>query len=181
MKVKQLLISIACVSVLGSAVTAFAAGRPETVGPPETAGRPEGVGRPETAGECAANGGEHPAKPGKVRIAHCGCNFDGTDLVWKHISVSTNALGHLKHQRFDDSDPDPVGCLALNTAGEEVEILHKRDAADCRLVEEGNENNIGTGVGLVDCPQNPFPEVGTSCSVDGPQVIPEPEPEPDPV
>jgi hypothetical protein len=172
MKAKKIFVSVFFVSMLASTVSVFAAGSPDTTG------RPEGAGPPEGAGECAANGGDNPRKPGKVRIAHCGCNSDGTDLVWKHIRVSTKAVGHLKHQRFDDIDPNPIGCVATNTAGEEVEILHKRSAADCRLVEDGNDKNIGTGIGLGECPQDPFPETGTSCSVDGSQAIPEPEPEP---
>jgi hypothetical protein len=166
MEIKQLLAIITCLGVLGWTATSNAAGRPETAGPPEH------------AGACSANADERPEKPGKVLIAHCGCNEEGTDLVWKHIKVSTKALGHLKHKRFDDSDPRPVGCIALNSAGGEVELLHKQETDDCRLVEEGNNNIIGTGVGLPDCAINPAPELGGSCSIEGPQVVPEPEPEP---
>jgi len=34
---------------------------------------------------------------GKSTILHCGCNDDGTALIYKEISVSSKARGHLNH------------------------------------------------------------------------------------
>ena len=107
-----------------------------------------------------------PAKPQKVRIAHCGCNDDGTDLVWKHIRVSTRAKGHLNHAAWSDQRPKMVGCL---NADENEENLLRRAAGDCRLSDE--QYNIEKGDGLPDC-VNPDaevqefdPVVGDSCAL----------------
>ena len=107
-----------------------------------------------------------PAKPQKVRIAHCGCNSDGTDLVWKHIKVSTNAKGHLNHLAWSEERPKDVGCL---NADESEENLLQRAAGDCRL--SGEEYNIKKGDGLPDCvdpeaeEQQFDPIVGDSCAL----------------
>ena len=37
------------------------------------------------------------AKKGKTPIAHCGCNDDNNDLIWKELDVSANAIGHKNH------------------------------------------------------------------------------------
>jgi hypothetical protein len=33
----------------------------------------------------------------KTSILHCGCNIDGTDMVYKEISVSKKSKGHRNH------------------------------------------------------------------------------------
>jgi hypothetical protein len=164
MEIKQLLAIITCLGVLGWTATSNAAGRPENAGPPEN------------AGACSSNADERPKKPGKVLIAHCGCNTDGTDLVWKQIRVSTRAQGHLKHVPFSDINSQEVGCSALDMAGEPVEISHKRNVSDCVMPDEGN--NIGAVGGLETCGEDIYSLLGQSCSLDGPQEIPESEPEP---
>ena len=107
-----------------------------------------------------------PEKPQKVRIAHCACNDDGTDLVWKHIRVSTRAKGHLNHSAWSEERPKMVGCL---NADETEENLLRRAAGDCRL--SGEQYNIEKGDGLPDC-VNPDaevqqfdPVVGDSCAL----------------
>lgn len=107
-----------------------------------------------------------PPKPEKVRIAHCGCNDDGTDLVWKHVRVSTRAKGHLNHAAWSEERPKMVGCL---NADESEENLLRRAAGDCRL--SGEEYNIEKGDGLPDCvdpeaeEQQFDPVVGDSCGL----------------
>ena len=162
--------------VLGICGVACAIASTSSLGQPGERGRPDHAGPPDFVGSCdvpAKDGSEGP--PGKVLIAHCGCNEEGTDLVLKHITVSTNAKGHLRHKRYDDLDPRETGCEAIDTEGSTVEILHKRAADDCRLVVDDNDNNIGSGVGLADCAIEPAPAIGESCSIDGPQEIPVPE------
>jgi len=56
----------------------------------------ENAGKPSPRAAEKANNGSAKAKvkseqskaPPKVRIAHCGCNYDGSGLEWKHIRVS---------------------------------------------------------------------------------------------
>jgi hypothetical protein len=111
----------------------------------------------EHSGNAGKKAGGHP----KVRIAHCGCNYDRSGLEWKHIRVSTKAKGHLRH--IVDSE---VSCI--NNLDEEV--FYTRGFDDCRISDEPS-NNIG---GLARCddpgdledPDNlvdTVPEVGTNC------------------
>ena len=115
---------------------------------------------------------EKPEKPEKVRIAHCGCNADGSDLVWKHIQVSTRAIGHLKHLASTEERPKQVGCL---NAEETAETLRLRAAGDCRLVEEGNTGEIRKGDRVMpDCAipsEGLNPMIGASC---GAEVVAQP-------
>jgi hypothetical protein len=155
--------------VLLATTLAFGAGglqakekRPEDAGPPEHAC---GIGPGEKEEK------EKPEKPVKVRIMHCGCNEDGTDLVWKQIRVSSRAIGHLKHQPYSEVNERMVSCIANNSV-EEVEIEHK-PGGDCVLPEE--EANIGREGGLPTCSQEVLDALGMSCSVDGEQEVPEPE------
>ena len=92
--------------------------------------------------------------------------------------MSTRAKGHLEHVPFSDVNSQEVGCSALDTAGGPVEIYHKRNASDCVLPDE--KNNIGTVGGLETCGEDIHSLLGESCSLDGPQEIPEPESEPEP-
>ncbi|MEH6519501.1 MAG: hypothetical protein V7742_22725 [Halioglobus sp.] len=113
------------------------------------------------AGQGKDNAGRQSAKAGKkrnnagggggpkVEIAHCGCNFDGSGLEWKHIKVSTNARGHLRHTADTSAT-----CIYLD---EEVSYL--RGADDCRISNGEESNNIG---GLLDC--EPVPDIQTSCT-----------------
>ena len=94
----------------------------------------------------------------KVEIAHCGCNYDGSGLEWKHIRVSTNAKGHLRHTAESEA-----GCI--NDIDEEVFFTRGYD--DCRTSDEPS-NNIG---GLEPC--EPLPVVGTSCQIEEAPVEPE--------
>ena len=154
MKVKQLLVGIACAGLLASATTALAG---------------KGSGK---SSECSASAKEKKEKPQKVRIAHCGCNSDGSDLVWKHLRVSTRAKGHLKHGPYSDENPREVGCAVPDTGEGETEVLFKRAVSDCRLADQ--ENNIGSLGGLADCAAEGEldPEVGSSCSLlEGPPEI----------
>lgn len=102
------------------------------------------------------NGGNGGGNP-KVEIAHCGCNSDGSGLEWKHIRVSTRAVGHLKHV-----EGESALCIYLDE-----EVFYERGADDCRISYGEASNNIG---GLADC--DPIPEVQTSCEAEA-----EPAPE----
>lgn len=110
------------------------------------------------AGEKSSNRGGGGGNP-KVQIAHCGCNFDGSGLEWKHIRVSTKAKGHLRHTADSSAT-----CIYLDE-----EVSYVRGADDCRISNGEESNNIG---GLDDC--EPVPEIQTSC-----EAVPEPEPEPE--
>jgi len=70
---------------------------------------------------------------GKSTIAHCGCNSDGTGLVWKVINVSNNAKGHAKHIEGHST----ICTSSDEDTGEDVVATFTRGAADCRLDEEG--------------------------------------------
>ena len=94
-----------------------------------------------------ANSGGNP----KVQIAHCGCNYDGSGLQWKHINVSTRAKGHLRHTAGSSAT-----CIYL-----EEEVSYVRGADDCRISNGEPSNNIG---GLEDC--DPVPELATSCEAE---------------
>lgn len=149
MKTKKLLSIVACVSALGIPATVNA------------------------AKDCTAA----DEKPAKVRIGHCGCSSDGTDLVWKKIRVSTRAKGHLRHTPYNEDDDRITSCTALRSDGSEVEIEHKRAVSDCVLPDQGDKN-IGNSGGLEVCSAETLEklEVRGSCSLDGPQEVPEPEP-----
>lgn len=95
--------------------------------------------------------GNHGGGNPKVQIAHCGCNYDGSGLEWKHIRVSTRAKGHLRHT-VDSS----ATCIYL-----EEEVTYVRGFDDCRISNGEPSNNIG---GLADC--EPVPEVQTSCEAE---------------
>ncbi len=41
------------------------------------------------------------AKQPKEDVYHCGCNADGTDLVWTRLNVSKNSNGHRNHEADD--------------------------------------------------------------------------------
>lgn len=101
-----------------------------------------------------AGGGGNP----KVQIAHCGCNYDGSGLEWKHIKVSTKAKGHLRH-KVDSS----ASCIYLDE-----EVTYLRGGEDCRISDEPLDN-IG---GLENC--EPVPEIQTNCEAELEPVVDEP-------
>ena len=94
-----------------------------------------------------AGGGGNP----KVQIAHCGCNFDGSGLEWKHIRVSTRAKGHLW----------PVADTSATCIHLDEEVNYFRGADDCRISNGEPSNNIG---GLEDC--EPVPEIQANCEAE---------------
>jgi hypothetical protein len=84
----------------------------------------------------------------KTDVAHCGCNFDGTDLEWVFVSVSVNSKGHKQHDAGDLED-------CYDEAGAYVDT-YERDFDDCILFD-------GTVLdGVFDCADDPIE--GTSCS-----------------
>ena len=97
----------------------------------------------------------------KVQIAHCGCNYDGSGLEWKHIRVSTKAKGHLSHT-VDSS----ATCIYLDE-----EVTYLRGVDDC-LISDEPSNNIG---GLEVC--EPVPEIQTSCEAGSEPDVDEPREE----
>lgn len=110
-------------------------------------------------GGSAGNSGTS-GNAGKVSIAHCGCSSDGYSLEWKHLQVSSRAVGHLTHIAGTE-----IGCV--DDIG--VETLLTRGGDDCRIGEEP-ANNIG---GLPDC--DIVPEAFSNCE-QAPVVV-EPVPE----
>jgi hypothetical protein len=122
----------------------------------------------ERSGNAQQNAGGNP----KVQIAHCGCNYDGNGLEWKHIRVSTNAKGHLKHTASSEAN-----CINVL----EEEVPYTRGFDDCRISDEPS-NNIG-GLARCDDPEDledledldnlvdTVPEVGTNCEA----VVVEPD------
>lgn len=112
-------------------------------------------------GNAGSNAGGNAGGNPKVEIAHCGCNYNGSGLEWKHIRVSTNARGHLRHTV--DSDARCIDEM-------DEEVLYTRGFDDCRISNEPS-NNIG-GLARCDDPADPedpednvdtVPEIGTSC------------------
>jgi hypothetical protein len=159
---KQLITAIACAGLLTAGSLAMA-GQPSpnaAEGRANAAQGKENAGKPSPRAAEKANNGSAKAKvkseqskaPPKVRIAHCGCNYDGSGLEWKHIRVSTRAVGHLNH-----TEGSEVTCI--NDLEEEV--YYTRGFADCRISEGVDANNIG---GLLDC--DPEPDVQTSCTAE---------------
>jgi hypothetical protein len=108
----------------------------------------------------ATQSGGNAGNPGKVSIAHCGCSSDGYSLEWKHLQVSSRAVGHLNH-----TEGTEVGCV--DDIG--VETLLTRGGSDCRISEEP-ANTIST---FLEC--EIVPEAFSNCV----QVIPEVEPVPE--
>ena len=134
------------------------AGQPS---PNAAEGRDNTVQLSPGAEEPSRNAGKNAGGNPKVQIAHCGCNYDGSGLEWKHIRVSTKAKGHLRHTV--DSEASCINDL-------DEEVFFTRGFDDCRISDEPS-NNIG---GLARCddstdledPENPVytvPEVGTNC------------------
>jgi hypothetical protein len=85
----------------------------------------------------------------KVDIAHCGCSDDGTDLVWKHLSVSVKSKGHQQHDAGDLED-------CVDEAG--VVDTFERAADDCVLFGVDPLN------GVVTCVEDPVE--GESCAAE---------------
>jgi len=114
-----------------------------------------------TAEERSSSKRQNTGSNPKVQIAHCGCNYNGSGLEWKHIRVSTKARGHLRHTV--DSDASCINEL-------EEEVLYTRGFDDCRISDEAS-NNIG-GLARCDDPDDvedpedlvdTVPVVGESC------------------
>ncbi len=74
--------------------------------------------------------------PGKTVVAHCGCNFDGTDLEWVFLDVSTKSKGHQRHL-----DGDFESCN--DESGSFVDI-YERDFDDCDLIGEDGLGGVAT-------------------------------------
>ena len=159
---KQLITAIACAGLLTAGSLALA-GQPSPNAAEGSANAGQGkenAGKPSPrAAEKGNNGAANKKAKSdksknnpKVRIAHCGCNYDGSGLEWKHIRVSTRAVGHLKHTAGSD-----VTCI--NDLEEEVS--YTRGFADCRISDGVESNNIG---GLPDCVE--VPAVQTSCTAE---------------
>lgn len=152
---KKLLVAAICVASISITGHVFAAPSPNASGNATEKKANAGQGKANSgqqspkAGEKANNGnaGNNP----KVEIAHCGCNYDGSGLAWKHIRVSTRAKGHLKHTAGSSAT-----CIYLDE-----EVSYTRAAADCRISNGEPSNNIG---GLLDC--EPVPAIGDSCTAE---------------
>ena len=158
---KQLIAIFAFSSILTTGSLALA-GQPS---PNAAEGRANAGQGSENAGNPSPKANEHSTNAAtkgtgnpKVQIAHCGCNYDGSGLEWKHIRVSTKAKGHLRH-----TVDSQVTCI--NDLKEEVAFT--RGYADCRISDGEPSNNIG---GLLDC--DPVPEVSTSCEAEEVPEVP---------
>jgi hypothetical protein len=158
----QLIATFAFLSILTTGGLALA-GQPSPNAAEGSANAGQGK---ENAGKPSPRAAErlnNSAKKGqgnpKVQIAHCGCNYDGSGLEWKHISVSTKAKGHLNHTV--DSQVTCINDL-------EEEVTYTRGYADCRISDGEPSNNIG---GLLDC--EPVPDVSTSCEAEEEPEVPE--------
>ena len=84
----------------------------------------------------------------KTVVAHCGCNFDGTDLEWVFLDVNTNSKGHQQHLDGDLEDCFDEFAVFVD--------VYERDFDDCGLIGETNLPGVST------C--NPDPVEGASCS-----------------
>lgn len=147
-----LLTGILCACLVSSGGIALAASSPNAspnaTERSENAGQGiENAGQPSPLAGANENSGNSLGNP-KVQIAHCGCNYDGSGLEWKHIRVSTHAKGHLNHVAGSTAN-----CIYLDE-----QVTYTRGADDCRISDGDPSNNIG---GLEDC--DPVPEVQTSC------------------
>jgi hypothetical protein len=87
----------------------------------------------------------------KVDVAHCGCNDDGTDLVWTFLSVSVKSRGHQQHDAGDLED-------CVDEAGAVVDTF-VRGADDCVLFGEEPINGVAICV-------EPIPVEGESCAAE---------------
>lgn len=148
-----LITGILCASLMTAGGLVLAAPSPNA-SPNATEGKENAGQGKENSGQRSPQAGEKSSNAGgggnpKVEIAHCGCNYDGSGLEWKHIRVSTRARGHLRHKAGSEAT-----CILLDE-----EVSYIRGADDCRISYDVPSNNIG---GLADCA--PVPEVQTSCA-----------------
>ncbi len=91
------------------------------------------------------------ARQPKTDVAHCGCNFDGSDLEWVFLSVSVKSKGHQQHDATDLEDCfDPTTGAVVDT--------YTRASDDCIL------SGGPTLPGVFAC--DPVPTEGVSCSAD---------------
>ena len=92
----------------------------------------------------------------KSSVAHCGCNDDGTDLVWTYLEVSSKSKGHMQHNM---SDLEECYIDVWDEGAQEwVEVYvdtYERTADDCTF-------NGTTLSGLLAC--DPVPLEGESCA-----------------
>ena len=104
------------------------------------------------------------AKKPKEDVYHCGCNVDGTDLVWSGLNVSRNSNGHRNHMAGD-----PEGCYAwVDLVWTHIDD-YTRAYRDCEAPGGVNIN------GVIDCfatdgddfepTEGDFQTVGDSCSL----------------
>ena len=95
----------------------------------------------------------------KSSVAHCGCNDDGTDLVWTYLEVSSKSKGHMQHNEFDLEDCY-IDVLVGDKWVEEYVDTYERAADDCTF-------NGTTLSGLSTCEL--IPTEGESCAAGVPE------------
>jgi len=88
------------------------------------------------------------ARQPKTDVAHCGCNFDGSDLEWVFLSVSVKSKGHQQHDAGDMEECFDAADMPVDT--------YERAFDDCILLD-------GTLLpGVADCAADPI--AGDTCS-----------------
>ncbi len=95
----------------------------------------------------------------KSSVAHCGCNDDGSDLVWTYLEVSSKSKGHKQHN-MSDLEECYIDVLVDEVWVEVYVDTYERAADDCTF--NGTELS-----GLSAC--DPIPTEGESCAAGDPE------------